>query len=138
MIGEVIRDILLADADVALLVADRIYPVAMPDAPLFPLLVITKASGVGSYEMQGDAGIERDRIQIDCYSDAGQSALMTLRGAVRSVLTGFSGGTASSPCIIDSCMVISDQDMPTSPFERAGPSHLRRRMLEFNVWNKGL
>lgn len=138
MIVETIRSVLIADVTVAGIVGQRVYAVDIPDAPLFPLLVIGKAGAIGEYDFGGDAGIERARIRVDCYSDAGQSQLLALKSAVRAALSGYSGGPATSQCSIDSVFVIQDTDLPGTSFQRAGPIRLRRRLLEFNVWHRGL
>jgi hypothetical protein len=137
MIVETVVQLLMEDAQVAALVADRIYPSRMPDAVSFPALVVTKAGGVGSYTLQGDAGIEQGRVQVDCYA-TNESAVIALRGAVRGLLSGFKGGTASgSPCAIASSFCINDLDLSDTSTERAGP-RLKRRMLEFSIWNREL
>ncbi|MAD98928.1 MAG: hypothetical protein CMB99_16500 [Flavobacteriaceae bacterium] len=136
-----LRTLLLEAPDVFAITGDRWYPMQMPDAPLFPLGVIMKVGAPGEYDFQGDAGIEQARVQIDLYSDSGYGDLMDLRLAVRRALSGFpQDGVSpdSSTCEIDSCMVISDMDRPANEFEQAGPRHLRRRMLEFYVWNRGI
>jgi hypothetical protein len=138
MIVETLVNLLEADPAVAALVGERIYPRFMPDAATFPLLVVTKATGIGSYDLQGDAGLEDARVQVDCYSDRGASEVITLRNAVRRLLSGFKGGTASgNPCSIVSSFVINDLDLSEPNTERAGP-RLKRRMLEFRIWNREL
>ena len=141
MIVAYLIDVLKADTAVAAIVGDRIYPMSMPDAPLFPLIVVSRVGGPGSYDFQGDAGIEQARLQFDHYHDGGYAACIELKTASRRLLSGFPQTVVSpapSTCVVDSCMVIQDMDMPTDPFEAAGPSRLRRRMLECYVWNKGL
>ncbi len=138
MIVQTVIDLLLADAATATLVDERIYPRFMPDAVEFPALVVTKVGGVGSYDLQGDVGLEAARVQVDCYSDKGYAEVLALRSAVRRLLSGFKGGTLSgSPCAIASVFCINDLDLSDPSTERAGP-RLNRRMLEFNIWNREL
>lgn len=136
MIIETIRAVLLDDAAIFAAFEQRIYPTQLPDAPSYPAIVLTKVNGRGEYDYQGDAGVEEARVQVDIYSDDGASALIALRTLVRRRLSGFVGGPASSPvsCAIQTCMCITDSDFPVSDTERAGP-RLRRRLLEFMVWN---
>lgn len=137
----IIRDLLIADPTVFGIVADRVYPMQMPDAPTFPLVVIFRVGGATEYDLQGDAGIEQARVQIDMYTDAGYTALDTLRKAVRAVISGYPQNLVTpdpSSCVVDSIMIFNDQDLPTQEFEAAGPDRLRRRMLEVYVWNRDL
>lgn len=136
MIVETLSELLMADPAVSAIVADRIYPRTLPDGATFPALVITKVSGLGAYTNDGDTGLEAARVQIDCYSADGASAVIELRTAVRRKLSGFRGGPASgSPCAIGSCFCTNDIDLSAPETERSGP-RLRRRMLEFQIWNR--
>lgn len=138
MIAETVVNLLMADAATAAIVADRVYPRQMPDGATFPCLVVTKVAGVGNYDLQGDAGLEQARVQVDCYTDQGAAAAITMRNAVRRLLSGFKGGPVSgNPCAIDSCFCINDIDLTEPTTERAGP-RLKRRMLEFSIWNREL
>lgn len=137
-IVETVIAILLETAPVAAIVDARVFPRMMPDATDFPAIVVTKVYGNGAYTMEGDAGLEDARVQIDCYSDRGEAAAIALKKAVRQKLSGFKGGSSSgSPCAIDASFCINDTDMSESGTERAGP-RLKRRMLEFRIWNRSL
>lgn len=142
MIIETIRAVLLDDAAILAAFEQRIYPTQLPDAPSYPAIVLTKVNGRGEYDYQGDVGVEEARVQVDIYEQlrddgtGGYVSLVDLRTLVRRRLSGFVGGPASSPvsCAIQTCMCITDSDFPVSDTERAGP-RLRRRLLEFMVWN---
>jgi hypothetical protein len=137
MIVETVVRLLMEEPQVSAIVGTRIYPRQMPDAATFPALVVTKGSGVGSYDLQGDVGMENARVQVDCYA-TGASEVIALRTAVRRLLSGFKGGTASGdPCAIASSFCINDLDLSEPSTERAGP-RLKRRMLEFAIWNREL
>lgn len=137
MIVETVIAILLQDNGIRALVSDRVFPRFMPDAVAFPALVVTKAGGLGEYDLQGDAGIESARVQVDCYA-TGAAEVIQLRTLVRRKLSGFKGGRESgSPCAIDASFCINDLDLSDTSTERAGP-RLKRRMLEFTVWNREL
>lgn len=137
MIVETVINLLLEQAAITEIVGQRVYPRFAPDGATFPLIVVSKASGVGQYDMAGDAGIEAARVQVDCY-DLGYAKVLALRGAVRRLLSGYKGGLRSGdPCAIDSSFCINDLDLSDPTTERAGP-RLKRRMLEFNIWNREL
>jgi len=135
MITQTIIALLLAEASVASYVAERIYPVQAPDAPEYPVLIVHKITGIGEYDIGGDAGLEDARVQIDVYSDKGEAHVIAVKNAVRRFLSGFKGGASiGRPCAIDACMCINDFDLSETSTERAGP-RLKRRVLEFRVWN---
>jgi hypothetical protein len=135
MIVQAVVDLLKAVPNIASIVGDRIYPVEAPDAATFPLVVVTKAGGVGETDMQGEAGLEGARVQIDCYA-IGYAEMVSLRTVVRRFLQGYQGGPPYSggACAIQGAFCINDLDLPDSTMKRAGP-RLRRRMLEFRIWN---
>lgn len=136
MIIETVRTVLLDDMAVSAAFDTRGYPVQLPDAPTYPAFVLTKVTGPEEYVFAGKVGIERARVQIDVYSDTGYADLVTLKDLIKRRLSGFTGGPASSPesCAIQECRCITDSDFPVPDTERAGP-RLRRRLLEFIVWN---
>lgn len=136
MIVETVIQLLTAGPDVAAIVDERVYADEAPDGATYPLLVVTKVAGPGAYTNDGDTGLEEARVQVDCYTDQGGEALITLRTAVRRRLSGFRGGAVSgSPCAISSVFCINDLALPASETIRTGP-RLRRRMLEFRIWNR--
>ncbi len=137
MIVETVITLFGENAPIFALVQDRIYPRFMPDGVTVPALVVTKATGIGSYDLQGDVGLEAARVQVDCY-DTSSAKVIQLRTLVRRLLSGYKGGTVSgSPCAIASAFCINDVDLSDPSTERAGP-RLKRRMLEFNIWNREL
>ena len=135
MIVSNVRLLLLEQPAIVAIVGDRIYPVTWPDAPEFPLVILQRVTGLGETDMQGEAGIESLRLQVDVYSDRGYSDCEALALLIRRVLHGFQGGPASAPCAINRSACINDADQPVPETERAGP-RLRRRMLEFSLWNR--
>lgn len=135
MIVTRVRELLLEQAPIVAIVGDRVYPVTWPDAPEFPLIILQRVTGVGETDMLGEAGIESVRLQVDVYSDRGYSDCEALALLVRRLLHGFQGGPASAPCAINRSACINDADQPVPETERAGP-RLRRRMLEFSIWNR--
>lgn len=138
MIVETIVHVLLATPEVTAIVADRIFPDRLPDGSDFPLIVVQKVSGNGQYTMDGDAGIEDARVQIDSYSTVGSAAAVALKTAVRKKLSGLRNWRQSgAPCAIEAVFVINDAAGPALETERPGP-RLWRRMLDVRVWNREL
>lgn len=142
MIVQWVVEILKDDGAIAALVADRVYPVSLPDAPTYPNIVVSRVGGVGEYDMQGDAGIEQLRLQVDIRGDAGAAQVVAIKELVRAAVTERPPRQPQSPapsCAIDSAKCINDMDSPAgypeSATVRAGP-RVRRRMLEFRIWAK--
>lgn len=138
MIVETVVQILLGTAEVAGIVDRRVFPKQLPDATSYPAIVVSKASGAPYYSNGEESGIDQTRVQVDCYSDRGEEAVVALGTAVRRRLSALKNFRASGlPCAIDSSRLINDTDMSEAGTERAGP-RLRRRMLEFVIFNKEL
>lgn len=137
MIVQHLVEAMLAEAPIAAIVANRIYPNEAPDAPEFPYLVVSKIDGEGEYDFAGDVGIERARVEINVYStqNTGYTANVALKGIVRTFVT--SRPPPGPPCVIDSARCITDMDSPAaapvSGTNRAGP-RVRRRLLEFWIF----
>lgn len=135
MIIQTMVALMLNEPTISQYLAERVHPVQAPDAPSYPMAVVHKVSGFGVYDLQGDAGLEDGRVQIDIYDDEGQAHLLLVKTAVRRFFSGFKGGEqVGRPCAIDSCMCINDFDLNEPSTERAGP-RIKRRVLEFRVWN---
>lgn len=135
MIVQRVTELLRETASITRSVGSRVYPVDWPDAPTFPLIIVQRVAGRGELTNQGEAGIEQARVQIDVYSDAGYADMAAIALEVRRLLHGFKGGPASAPCVIDMAECINDLDQRVPRAERAGP-RLRRRTLEFIIWNR--
>lgn len=137
MIIETLRAVLLEDPAIAAAFGERIYPDSAPDAPRYPLAVLSKVSGVEGYELARRAGYEEARVQVDVYSDQGFADATEKKQLIKDRLSFFTGGpaTTSPSCAIDRCLCINDFASPERSTEQAGP-RLRRRILEFRVWNR--
>lgn len=135
MIVQRVVELLKETAAVSTRTGDRVYPVEWPDAPEFPLVIVQRVGGRGETTNQGEAGIEQARVQIDVYSNRGYADMAAIVLEVRRLLHGFKGGPKSAPCVIDRSECINAMDQPVPRSERAGP-RLRRRTLEFIIWNR--
>lgn len=136
MIVQAIVTLLMQTPGQADMLGGRIYPADLPDAPTYPAVVVSKASGVETYAMpKRRVGLEQSRIQVDVYGGDGYAAMLQVKTWVKDRLSGFSGGIEGEPCQIDSSFCINDEDFPEPQSERAGP-RLRRRLLEFAIWHR--
>ncbi len=137
MITQIIIDLLKDASAVSEYVGENIFPMELPDAPTYPAIVVTKATGNPLYDMNGPAGTEANRVQVEVFTDGGYAECAAIKEAVKLYLSGYRGGASSGDdtCVIQGAFVISDQDLPTDKIERPGPK-LRRRMLELSIWSK--
>lgn len=135
MIVQALVNLLKDQPSIVDLAGDRGYPLELPQAPTFPAFVVWKPAGPREYDLQGDAGLEAARVQIDCYAE-GYAHVVALATRITRFLSGYQGGPADSggTCSIQGAFCINDFDMPDSTADRAGPK-LRHRVLEFKVWN---
>jgi len=74
--------LLKADAGVAGVVADRVWPNARPQGKPYPSITVTRISGSPEYADDGEAGLMISRIQVSnwalTYSEAKELGLLTV------------------------------------------------------------
>lgn len=94
-----LRARLAADAGVSALVAARIYPLRLPQTPVYPALTYRRVSGLGVHNLSGAAGRGRSRIQVDCWAETYLGA-QALAAAARASLDGFNGTLVTLRAVI--------------------------------------
>ncbi len=103
MIEAGIRHILIND-DTVKAITERCYPVTIPQAPTYPLILYTKISGDRDHHLRGPSGHAHPRFQIEAWAET-YTAAKSLADAIREALDGYSGtvlGTKIGSCLIDS------------------------------------
>lgn len=130
-----VLDLLKADGAIAAAAIGGIHPGQLPDAPEYPAVIVAKPFGAGEYDLEGDVGVEDARVQIDVIAK-GQAEADALASLIRRFLSGYRSTDANSAghCAIQSATCINDFDLTETGTERGGP-RLKRRVLEFRVWN---
>ncbi|RHZ91360.1 DUF3168 domain-containing protein [Cereibacter sphaeroides] len=88
---EALRALLLDVPAVAALVGPRVNFGRHPQGEPLPALVLTTVSDREGLTLAGPDGLQRARVQIDCYAES-YGAAKQLSRAVRAVLHGHSGG----------------------------------------------
>lgn len=134
MIEVAIRTALTDAAAVAALVSNRVYPVVLPEAPIYPAITYTIVTGSSEYAMQGASKLASPRIQLDLYA-ATHFGVLQLKGAVMATLSGFSGTVGSPPVKIYGAFRSMELDAYEQQLERSGPT-VWRKTLDFTVWFK--
>lgn len=107
MIESAIRHILVNDATVKTLTT-RIFPVTIPQDPIYPLILYTKISGMRDHILQGPSGFAHPRFQIDAFAET-YTAAKSLANAIRKALDGYRGTVLDTR--IGSCLIDSERDI---------------------------
>lgn len=128
---EAITAILLADARVRYLAADRLHWGRLPQsASGTPYLILTLISGLPDYTNSGRSGLEQSRVQIDGYAATPLAARDLTDAAVR-VLELYRGTVAGIQ--LQGGFVAGKRDFqPDSP---SGKAILYRRSTDFMLWH---
>ena len=126
MIETAIRSILINDATVKA-ITTRVYPVALPQSPTYPLILYTKITGMRDHHLQGPSGHAHPRFQIEAWAKTYTEA-KTLADAIREALDGYSGTAAGTK--IGSCLIESEQDIYESEIE------VYRVIQDYFIWHE--
>lgn len=84
--------LLTGDSGVAALIATRMYPVELPEGEQLPALLYRFVGGKSSPTLT-TSGMQRARVQFDCFGDTYDDA-SSLRAAVVGALNGYVGTLA--------------------------------------------
>jgi hypothetical protein len=97
MIEAALYTVLSSSASITALAGSRIYPAVLPTDPTLPALTYMFIGGT-VYPIANRNGIQRSRVQIDCWGNSYSDAV-TLRQAVVQTLAGYSGPSFQSQII---------------------------------------
>jgi len=90
MIEEVFRNYLINDPGITSYVAQRIYPLRLPQNPTYPSITYQVISEVTTYHMTAENSIRECRIQIDIYAES-YAESKTIWRTIHNVISGFRG-----------------------------------------------
>lgn len=85
-----IKEILTDDAAVAALIANRVYPVILPQHPVLPAVTYSEISSIGDIHMSGPSGLVQSRFQFSVWGST-TASVSQVSQAVKSALNGFVG-----------------------------------------------
>jgi len=95
-----LRSFLLADSQIAAVVATRVYPIKLPQGTTGVSIVYNRISGGGDYHMQGLSGFAHHRFQIDAWASTANAAT-SLADLIRDRIDGYRGDMgADSPPVV--------------------------------------
>lgn len=133
MIETALRDALLANDVVSQLVGgSRIYPVILPQAPVYPAITYQMVAGESHYAMTAPSRLASPRFQLDCYGES-FDAVMDLRTAAIACLGGYRGTV--SGVTIHGAFKVAEMDDFESDLTHSG-ARVWRKTLDFNIWFK--
>lgn len=118
MIEADVRTYLLADPDVATLIGERYYPAPLPQTAALPAVTYQRVFGTEGITHQGPDGLERSRLQFDCWATTyGEAA--TLAEDVTDALR-----------LYPEARIVNVMDAPEPEVA------LRRRLVEVSIWHQ--
>lgn len=86
-----LRAYLLDDSTISAAVGGvRVYPIKLPQGQTLTSIVHTRISGQGDHHMEGPSGLNRGRVQIDCWSTSADAADLLAR-QVKERIDGYRG-----------------------------------------------
>jgi hypothetical protein len=137
-----LRAFLLADADIAAAVDDRIVPWPLDQGIEFPAITITKISGIRIGNLSGPATLARPRYQIDYWTDgtAGADAFLEAESGgalIRNRLEAYVGtwtDTRTSPPLTIKVSIDFEDERDLFEADAAlGP--LYRHSADYTIWH---
>ena len=98
---------LVSNPVISAVVADRVYPLLMPQNTQLPAITYQRISGASEQSMTGASGLAHPRIQLDCWGSTYKDVTV-LREVLRQVLQGFRGQLGT--IFINGVIYVNDQD----------------------------
>lgn len=123
--------LLLGTAGITTLIGDRLTWDRRQQGASLPALVLTTVSRVPDYTMASASGLERSRIQVDCWATTRASA-NALGAALRTALSGFNGD-------LDTVHLTAFVEDEADSFELStAGEELYRKRIDLMIWHREL
>lgn len=118
---------LSAQSNITAIVADRIYPVTLPQDPVLPAIVFTNMGTYPVAMLSSRPVLDRSKVQFDCYAPALRDAKL-IADAIRASLEGYVGAMGAITARAAFCETHSVDDFDDVPGDF-------RVMSEFEIWH---
>lgn len=128
MIEKGLADLLLADANIASLVSNRVRHIVLPQGTDYPAIVITQVASQYITSLAGVNALQMRRYQFDCYA-RNQKTVRQLAQYVHNLMDGYRGTLIEGSTVHG---VLPNTDIE-SWFDDADKK-LFRVSGDFNVW----
>lgn len=117
--------------------ADRLYPIDFPQAPVYPAATYQVITRFQYNHLSGASNLARSRIQFDVYAYSYDEVVRICRALVRAMnaykgLVPVEGGP---PVEVQGIFCTMEEDRAETVIRQSGRK-VRRRQLEFTVWCK--
>jgi hypothetical protein len=129
VIEEALFSYLSGHAGLTALVANRIYPLVMPQGTTLPAVTFSKVSGPRVHAMQQDAGLAYPRFQVSCWGATYKQA-KEVAGQVRAALQDFKGTMGGPGGVVVSGVFIQDENDLYEP-----NTQIYHVALDFVIWH---
>ncbi|WP_395674703.1 DUF3168 domain-containing protein [Inquilinus sp.] len=134
MIEPALFALVTGNAGVAALIATRMYPEVLPQAPTYPAITYTVVTGESHYAMQAPSGLARIRVQFDLFTQRKADGV-ALEKAFMAAVSGFRGTVGSPPVQIQGAFRVMEVNAFQSDLDKAGPK-VRRKTIDFEIWHR--
>ena len=128
-LGKYLRLVLVNDAGVAALAADRVYTEVLPQSPVVPAVVFTEVASDEDVALDGPTGTRSRRLQIDAWATTRAEAT-SLGLAVRQVLSGHVGAAAGLD--VQGAFLLAER------WDFDSETALYRTSQDYDVWTGGV
>lgn len=132
MIDTAIKELLLEDSGITLLVGDRVYPEVLPQAVTYPAMTFQIISGQSHYHMQGPSELAASRVQFDLYAET-KDKLIELKRVFMRLMSGFHNA-AVRPGIIQGAFRDNEFGDVEGAIDRT--NKVRRNTFDFIIWHE--
>jgi len=92
---------LSTDALVTPTIPGGIYPVLLPQDATFPCATYQVISTTAEYDLNGKAGVEQSRLQVDIWSNTTYASTQAAQQAIRACLESFTGDLPDGTHVLD-------------------------------------
>lgn len=101
---------LIGNSGVSAVVANRVYPLALPQKPAYPAIRFQRISSTPEHSHGGHSGVATTRVQFDCF-DVTALGAKRLGELVRLALDSFQGTMGGDNGVeVDGCFIDDSRD----------------------------
>lgn len=126
-----VKTFLAASANIANLVADKLYPLQAPQKAALPYIVLDKVSDSPEYELQGESGKSRLVAQVECYGRTYYEA-SEVAAAVRNRLSGYGPGLLDDTVYCSKATIVRDNEL-VEPREEGSDEQTHRVSMDYEI-----
>ena len=104
-----IQQLVTASEAVSALIGARMYPLILPESPVFPAVTYQVISSIEEMTLNGPLGIFTARVQVEAWSGS-YGETKAVMAAIRAVLDGFTGALPDGTAVANLWLADSPAD----------------------------